>query len=296
MAHADDYTRRVLQTAIEALGYQYQAVPDGLDMVDRTLEDKPDAVVLGLSIPGMGGLQIARTLRTLQTTKDVPILFVTDNTTESTRVLQAGIYGVACLQAPLEIGRIREQLVRLVTREQAEVIEPYQQDSLEALAITDPPTGVFSRSYILHRLAYEGARAQRYQHELAAILVSIRNIDEIVKRHGQRGADAVCMDAASLIRRTIRMVDLLGRTETAQFLVILPEIGSRGGTAAAQRLCSTLEAAIFYVGETPEQVRVCAGVTHLSQTNASDFLALFSHAENALERARENPTQQVVEA
>lgn len=293
VAHADDYTRRALEHAIEDLGYHCEIVPDGLDVVDRTLDDRPDAILLGLNIPGVGGLQIARTLRTLHATKQVPILFVTDNTSESTRVLQAALSGVACLQAPFEIGRLREQLMRLVARGENEGAGPLPRESAETLAITDPPTGLFSRAYILHRLAYEGARAVRYQHELAVILLAIRNIDQIVKRHGQRGADAICLDVANLIRRSIRMVDLVGRTETAQFLIILPETGGSGGAAAAQRLCNTLEAALLFIGETPVTVRVYAGVTHLSETNVSEYLALFAHAERALQLAESNPNLRV---
>lgn len=296
VAHADDYTRRTLETAIDDLGYQVETVQDGLDVVDRTLDDKPDALLLGLNIPGVSGLQIARTLRTLQTTKQLPILFVTDNTTESTRVLQAALSGVACLQAPLEMGRVREQLMRLVAHsETGGSVKLPQSDSAETLAITDPPTGLFSRTYILHRLAYEGARAVRYQHELAVILLSINNINQIVKRHGQRGADLICMETANLIRRSIRTVDLVGRTENAQFLIILPETDSQGGGAAAQRLCNVLEAAQFFVDETSEHIRVCAGVTHLSQANANDYLALFAYAETALHRAQGNPTRRIIE-
>ncbi len=295
IAHGDKYTRRTLETAIGDLGYRAESVQDGLDVVDRTLDDRPDAVLLGLSVPGVGGLQIARTLRTLQTTKDIPILFVTDNTSESTRVLQAALSGVACLQAPLEIGRVREQLMRLVARGETDPLETAQPASAETLAITDPPTGLFSRTYILHRLAYEGARAARYQHELAVILIAIRNLDAIAKRHGQRGADAICMDVANLIRRSIRMVDLVGRTETAQFLIILPETGGSGGAAAAQRLCNVLEAATFHIGQKSEHVRVCAGVTHLAQSNTTDYLALFAYAENALQRAQDSATLRIIE-
>lgn len=295
IAHGDKFTRRTLETAISDLGYHAESVQDGLDVVDRTLDERPDAVLLGLNIPGAGGLQIARTLRTLQTTKEIPILFITDNTAESTRVLQAALAGVACLQAPLEIGRVREQLMRLIARGQTDSPGAPQPTSLETLAITDPPTGLFSRTYILHRLAYEGARATRYQHELAVILIALDNLDAIVKRHGQRGADAICMDVASLIRRSIRMVDLVGRTETAQFLIILPETGGSGGAAAAQRLCNVLEAALFYVGQKPEPVRVRAGVAHLSQTDGADYLALFAYAENALQRAQDSATLRIIE-
>ncbi len=79
IAHFDHFTRRALETAIRDLGYASEIIQDGLDVVDRTLDDPPDAILLGLTLPGVNGLDIARTLRTLQTTRHIPILFVTDN-------------------------------------------------------------------------------------------------------------------------------------------------------------------------------------------------------------------------
>lgn len=296
LAHPDVYTRHTLEAAIGELGYEVEIIQDGLDVVDRTLDDKPDAIVLGLALPGIGGLQIARTLRTLQTTQQLPILFVTDNAAESTRVLQAALAGVGCLQAPFDVARVREQLMRLTLKNLPAGPNGAPPITVEGLAITDPPTGLFSRNYILHRLAYEGARATRYRHDLSVVLIGVRNFDEIVKRHGQRGADHICMDIAGLIRRAVRMVDLIGRTATDQFLIILPETDQPGARACALRLCNHLETANFQAGETFQRVQICAGIAGVSRSNLMDNLALFANAEMALARARANSNLRVVEA
>ncbi len=294
VAHPDEYTRRTLETAIADLGYTFELIQDGLDVVDRTLDDHPDAILLGLSLPGVGGLQVARTLRTLQTTQAIPILFITDSSAESTRVLQAALPGVACLQSPFELGRVRDQLARLVTRNANGDASSKTASSPEALEITDPPTGLFSRTYILHRLAYEGARAARYHHNLGVVIIAVRNLDQIVKRHGQRGADSICMDVASIVRRTVRMVDLVGRTATDEFLVILPETDVAGGKITAERLCSVLDAAEYQVLGTREKIQTCAGVAGVSHPNLDNNLALFAQAEIALKYARDNPTAQII--
>ncbi|MBI4670861.1 MAG: diguanylate cyclase [Chloroflexi bacterium] len=294
IAHFDHYTRRALEAAIRDLGYSAEIVQDGLDVVDRTLDELPDAILLGLTLPGVGGLEIARTLRTLQTTRQIPILFVTDSAAESTRVLQAALAGVACLQAPFEMGRVREQLMRLSLRETPKGNNNEPRALAETLAITDPPTGLFSRSYILHRLAYECARAARYQHNIAVVLLGVRDLDQIVKRYGQRGADQICMDIGGLVRGSVRMVDLVGRTAPDEFLVIAPHTDLEGADATANRLCNLLEAATFQVKSDKVQVRVCAGVAEASESTMADNLALFAHAEEALKQARFLANKRVV--
>src|SRR5581483_2923629 len=296
VAHADQYTRHALQMAIQDLGYEMETIQDGLDVIDRVLDGKPDAVLLGLSLPGISGLQIARTLRTLQATQQIPILFVTDNAAESTRVLQAALPGVACLQSPFEIGRVREQLMRLVSSSTPETAERLPAAPTEALFITDPPTGLFSRAYILHRLAYEGARAARYHHDLAVILLGVRNFNEIVKRRGQRGADEIAMDMAGLIRSSIRMVDLVGHISTDEFLVILPNTDLQGAQVLAERLCTILEAALFHANGAPERLKLCAGVAALAPSNLAHNLALYANVDTALQRARAASDTHVVAA
>jgi len=294
IAHFDHFTRRALEAAIRDLGYSSEIIQDGLDVVDRTLDDPPDAILLGLTLPGVNGLDIARTLRTLQTTRHIPILFVTDNASESTRVLQAALSGVACLQAPFEMGRVREQLTRLALREPSETRAEGRAAPAETLAITDPPTGLFSRSYILHRLGYECARAARYQLAIAVILLGVRDLDQIARRHGQRGADHLCMDIAGLIRRSVRMVDLVGRAATDEFLVILPHTDLMGAEAAANRLCNFLEAATFQLKSSREQVKICAGIAGVSEATTAENLGLFAQAEEALKQARLSPNRRVV--
>jgi two-component system cell cycle response regulator len=266
----------------------------GQHLIDRTLDEQPDAILLGLTLPGVNGLEVARALRTLQTTRHIPILFVTDNAGESTHVLQAALTGVACLQAPFEMGRVREQLMRLTVRQAPDARSDAKSAPAEALNITDSPTGLFSRSYVLHRLAYECARAARYHHNIGVSLLGVREFDRIVKRHGQRGADHICMDIAGLVRRSVRMVDLVGRTATDEFLVIAPDTDLEGARAAAIRLCNILEAATFQVSDVRERVQVCAGIAAVSESNMAENLALFANAESALQRARSNPKARVV--
>jgi diguanylate cyclase (GGDEF)-like protein len=296
VAHADQYTRRVLEAAIHDLGFESETIQDGLDIIDRVLDGKPEAILLGLGLPGISGLQIARTLRTLQATQQIPILFVTDNAAESTRVLQAALPGVACLQAPFETGRVREQLMRLVSSSTPETAARWPAAPTEALFITDPPTGLFSRAYILHRLAYEGARAARYHHDLAVILLGVRKFNEIVKRRGQRGADAISMDMAGLIRSSIRMVDLVGRISADEFLIILPDTDLNGAQVLAERLCTILEAALFHANGAPERLKVCAGVAAIAPPNLSNNLALYANVETALQRARATSDTHVMTA
>ena len=74
----DDATRQLYKTALIAAGYRVKTVPDGLDAL-RALDEGPipDAVVLDLVLPRVGGLDVYREMRAREATRHVPIVIVT---------------------------------------------------------------------------------------------------------------------------------------------------------------------------------------------------------------------------
>lgn len=79
---ADDHSRlrETLRAALEAhSGWHVCAeATNGLEAVQKAAEFKPDAIILDLSMPVMGGLQAAREI--LATSPDMPILLFTNHT------------------------------------------------------------------------------------------------------------------------------------------------------------------------------------------------------------------------
>src|SRR5689334_18418648 len=73
----DDHAliRRVLRAAFEAEGFDVSDAIDGADAVRKVQTEKPDLIILDLSMPVMNGLEAARELKILM--PQVPLLMFT---------------------------------------------------------------------------------------------------------------------------------------------------------------------------------------------------------------------------
>ena len=68
------------QSALKAAGYQVVAVDDGLAALRHLEEGVPDAVVLDLGLPRVGGRDVYRELTANPATAHLPIIIVTGST------------------------------------------------------------------------------------------------------------------------------------------------------------------------------------------------------------------------
>lgn len=72
-----DDEQRIIDLAkmyVEQEGYQVVSTTNGLDALQRILNDKPSLVILDLMLPGMDGLEICRRVRAQS---DIPIIMLT---------------------------------------------------------------------------------------------------------------------------------------------------------------------------------------------------------------------------
>src|SRR5688572_31748779 len=88
----DPDVRRMLQNMVESLGYRARPAATGLEALTLIQHGHPDAVLLDLSLPGIDGLEVCRRLRSDPNTSTLPILLITANGDQQTRLagFQAG--------------------------------------------------------------------------------------------------------------------------------------------------------------------------------------------------------------
>ena len=109
----DDPTLRTLYTtALSAAGYAVAAVEDGMDALRRVEREPPDAVILDLALPRMGGRDVQQELKAHESTRDIPIVVVTGT---DTRSLDSA--GFACvLRKPVDTDALIAAVVRCIRR------------------------------------------------------------------------------------------------------------------------------------------------------------------------------------
>ncbi len=64
----DDAIAQVLQRSLRLEGYDVRIAGDGIDALDLAHAFLPDLVILDLGLPGLDGIEVAKTLRETTTT------------------------------------------------------------------------------------------------------------------------------------------------------------------------------------------------------------------------------------
>jgi len=109
--------RRVLRTALSSEGYTTYEAASGEEALDSIRAAVPDAILLDVNMPGMGGLEACREIRR---TLDVPILMLTVRNSERDKVLAldagADDYVVKPFGLQELLARIRAALRRRTAR------------------------------------------------------------------------------------------------------------------------------------------------------------------------------------
>jgi DNA-binding response OmpR family regulator len=117
----DDAIAQVLQRSLRLEGYDVRLAGDGIDALELAHAFLPDLVILDLGLPGMDGIEVARTLR--EGEDDVPILVLTARDAVESRVegLDSGAddYLIKPFERQELLARLRALLRRRPPRGQA---------------------------------------------------------------------------------------------------------------------------------------------------------------------------------
>jgi CheY-like chemotaxis protein len=76
----DSRTVRMLGRIVLGPGYELIEAADGEEAVRKAEEERPDCVLLDVTMPKLDGFETCRRLRQLEATKEVPIVMVTSRT------------------------------------------------------------------------------------------------------------------------------------------------------------------------------------------------------------------------
>jgi len=111
---------------------------------------------------------------------------------------------------------------------------------VERQAITDGLTGLFNHRTGQEKLAEQLRLAERYQRNLAVVMLDVDHFKSINDTYGHPVGDSVLKAIARIIRRDCRDVDVPVRYGGEEFLLILPEVNQEGAVVVAERLRKTL--------------------------------------------------------
>ena len=132
----------VLRDALEPHGYEILAAPNGETALKIAQLAHPGLILLDIMMPGMDGISVCRLLKTIEATRDIPVIFLTarQETESLTQAFEAG--GVDYVTKPFQpeeiIIRIETHLrARRLTQQLTEKNAALEQRTTELIAANE---------------------------------------------------------------------------------------------------------------------------------------------------------------
>jgi two-component system, cell cycle response regulator len=152
-------------------------------------------------------------------------------------------------------------------------------------ALVDGLTGLANRRSCEETLNAELARSERFPGPLALVITDLDDFKEVNDRYGHQAGDVVLREFATLLRESVRDIDLAGRWGGEEFLLVLPGTDLEGAAHVADRVRRALAGQIV-LSVDGEPISVTASFGVAAHPEAQSASALFAAADAALYEAK----------
>ena len=261
----------------------------------RAADGNYDLLIVSLSLENFDGLRLCSQVRSIDRTRNVPVLAVTEpeNGARMVRGLEIGVNDY--LMRPIDKNELLARARSLIRkRRYTERLRDNVQMSIE-MAITDALTGLFNRRYMESHLTMLMEQAASRGKPLTALVLDIDFFKSVNDTHGHDAGDDVLREFALRIKRSIRGIDLACRYGGEEFVVIMPETDMAVATMVAERLRRRIAADPFMIQQGTRTIPVTISVGVAVMRGKEDSAAaILKRADQALYKAKRDGRNRVV--
>jgi two-component system cell cycle response regulator len=271
--------------------------PNPAEALFHAAEGNYDLLIVSLSLENFDGLRLCSQARSLERTRQLPILAIADidNNARLLRGLEIGVNDY--LTRPIDknelLARARTQVRR---RRYTDHLRDNVQTSIEA-AITDGLTGLHNRRYMESHLQTLAEQAGLRSKPLALMILDIDYFKSINDNYGHDCGDDVLREFAMRIRKSIRGIDLACRYGGEEFVIVMPETDMHVAGMVAERLRRAIAGEAFSIDRGNKRIEVTISIGLATLEKKGEPIAdVLKRADVALYRAKHDGRNRVVAA
>lgn len=113
----DQVTVKLLKKFITIKGYRVETGRNGEDCLKKAKELSPDIILLDISMPVMDGIEACKILKKEDSTKDIPVIFVTSHTDDDTLNATFNSGGADYIRKPVNRVELMVRIKSVLTQE-----------------------------------------------------------------------------------------------------------------------------------------------------------------------------------
>ena len=275
--------------------HQVDIEVDPQEALFHAAEGDYDLLIVSLGLENFDALRLCSQVRSLERTRNVPILVVVEveDNARLLRGLEIGVndYLVRPIESNELLARVRTQIRK---RRYGARLRDNVQMSME-LAVTDPLTGLYNRRYMESHVTSLVEQALARGKPLALLVLDIDYFKAVNDAHGHDAGDDVLREFATRLKKAIRGIDLACRYGGEEFVVVMPETDMAIAAIVAERIRRRIAGEPFSIGSGAAALDVTISVGIAALSGVSDTpAAIIKRADQALYRAKRDGRNRVV--
>ena len=296
----------VVRHQLERMGLVVFHARNGESGIEMFKQQRPDLVLLDITMPGMDGFEVAHRIRQLENGGEwTPIIFLSARTSDED--LQRGIEvgGDDYLAKPVSemvlkakvhamqrISRMRQSLLILTRKLDEANRELVRQSSVDGL------TGIANRRHFDETLQREWRRAVRARAPISLLVADVDAFKQFNDGYGHQVGDECLKGVARTLEHNLRRpTDLIARYGGEEFAGILPETTLEGARAVAEAMRAGVQNMQITHRFSPHEkvITISIGVACVipEADDEQGYNALLRLADQALYRAKNNGRNRV---
>ena len=254
----------LIQMFLEEYGYKrFIGLSDSTQAISEINKQQPDALLLDLVMPNVGGFEILEQLRSNPETQHLPVIVLTSSNSNETMLQALALGATDFLAKPVDQSELALRLRNTLT------FKAYQ----DRLKFFDELTGLPNRRKFSERIGGAISASSYSDNNFSVVVMKIAELNELTETYGTSFRDSLIKQVANNLLHCLRDSDLISHglsVESANvpahiksdaFSIFLTRISdSRGASLVCDRI-SKMFAAPTKVNDTEVFLNVGLGIS-----------------------------------
>ncbi|HJU74435.1 MAG TPA: response regulator [Gemmatimonadaceae bacterium] len=283
VANDQEWSARTLESVLGQAGFAVVRAYTGRQAVDVARRTHPDAVILDIGMPDIGGIEVCQLLRSeVGLSQSTPIVMTTSGpASRALRLdaLRAGAWEL--LSEPIDSEALLLKMGAFVQSKR-------EIDRVRDSAVIDPVTGLYNVRGLARRAKEIGADAARRHAALACVVVSPSNEIPESTLTDHENVSRVVAYLSEICREATRTSDAVGHLGHLEFAIIAPASDMAGALRIVERIQAAVNTRPLMIAGEYRQLRVRAGYSAVADFAEAtvDAVEMMLRAATALKHAR----------
>lgn len=286
VADDDRATCEHIAHLLRSRGLKVLPVHGGQKAVDTVRNREVDLVILDVEMPGLGGIEACRIVKTITADRFVPVLLLTSEGELPARVQGLRTGADDYVSKPLEDPELMARVENMLRIKRAHDDVKAARSRLQHTSLHEQLNAVPDHRYFHESLEQAFRKAERQLEPLACGIIAVDDFRRLARERGPDFSAEILLEVAARIRANLRATDVAAQFRTAEFGLLLSNTSPARALTLADRIVAELAHKPFRREGNTLELEIAIGVGLYPSSNVRSHSELLDAASIAVARAR----------